>query len=254
MSGGYGLLASAIAAGVASSSAYPLSAPAPQTVLKRTEVSKTPTRLQPKIVTKKLPRTVKTVREAQIDNCVANGGKWYVVIRPVTLTATGSDVDELYGRISLFARRYGQYPLSHYSSIASVTNWNGDRRIYDIWYSKENSNIGKFGGKNLATITITMEGTTKLRYPDQQANYLDISLYVSDEDGARGGSDDEHFRLSNSNHTTYDGELIYRIYTPEPSCFDAPVFAYEKRVTVNAHSNGNNRMSLNLHVKWFRGL
>jgi len=252
MRGGYGLMAAMIAGGVGSSSAHTALEPPPQTVITRPKATQATPAIQPNIVAKNLPKKAKTMRELQIEKCVANGGKWYVVIRPVTLTASGSDVDELYGRIWLVGKNYRQHPLSHYSSIASSSTWSQNRRKYDIWYSKENANIGKYGGKNLSTITLSMRGTTEPSFTRQSGNIIEVYWEVKDEDGSRGGNDDEYFTLSNSNYTTHDGFKIFRIYIPESSCFDAPIFAHEKRVTINAHSNGNNRMSLNLHVQWFR--
>lgn len=159
------------------------------------------------------------------------------------MTASGSDVDELYGTIWAVASNQGRQAISYSSSHASRREGGAIQRAKtDIWFSPENANVGR----GLATITIGMRGQATARDVSTQADSVRIRFGVKDEDDGRGGGNDEVFVL------TTGGEAGYPIKTPMPGREEAPEFTREARLTLHARSNGNNRLNLTLHVRWYR--
>lgn len=112
--------------------------------------------------------------------CQADGGAWTAKIKGISMIATGSDVDEIYGKISVLSNA-GDYVSG--TTRKPAEDW-GHR---EIWASKQSVNIGRDGVKGLATFTVRSRGP----------GHVTIAMNLYDEDDGRGGPNDDFFYLSN---------------------------------------------------------
>ena len=225
--------------------------PATHTLPKRPRPLATavPSRPRPTPALKPLLSAEETRQRRRIAKCKANGGEWFIVVRPVSLIASGSDVDELYGSIYAVAGNLGGSARNVHSNIRQVREGGRVKRpSSDLWWSPDNANVGRDGGQGLATITITMRGQVDQRARSNVGDGVSIYFAVKDEDDGRGGSNDERFVVTRPNTPGN----AYRIATDMPSCEDSPNFSRAARITINTRSNGDNRLNLSVHVRWFR--
>lgn len=121
----------------------------------------------------------KAKREAnrKRDACRADSA-WTAKVKGLSLSATGSDVDEIYGAISVSSDVTASISSSYHNY---AEGWGAN----ELWASKRNTNIGRGDVKSLSTVTISSIGR----------GFIHILLYLFDEDDGRGGVNDEFFYM-----------------------------------------------------------
>ncbi|MGY4397278.1 hypothetical protein ACVWZA_002472 [Sphingomonas sp. UYAg733] len=177
-----------------------------------------------------------------LEACNRSNGQWYVKVRGIDLSAGGTDVDEIYGRIWVSSTATDS---SQFSSSAKRTGWNKQT----LWGSEESVNLGKYPETALATVTIPGDGRWAGR--DIQTR---VHFELRDEDGGRGGSDDEFFYFQGNEISM--GYANYRIFPVHiPTCEEGPEFERTTQVKLTARASGSasgNFVSLLVNVRTFR--
>lgn len=198
---------------------------------------------------RKLLITEEDRRQNRIRKCKQTGGAWTIYVKGLKMTASGSDVDELYGTIYAIASNQGGGAKAYRSTVIRTAADGGRTRPKNaIWFSHVNANVGRDGGKSLAQITIEMRGQPDRHTRSTLDDGVSIDFAVMDEDGGRGGSDDDAFLLTRGSQSTNS----YFISTRAPSCEDAPDFDRNMRTVLPAKSKGNNVLDLHVSVRWVR--
>lgn len=171
-------------------------------------------------------------KDRKLGICNATGGRWIAKVKGISLSASGSDVDEIYGKISV-----GDISNATFSS--SFRSTRQDWGNHEIWASKDNFNLGR-DKPNLSTVTIS--STTPI-----SAIRVNMSLY--DEDDGRGGSNDEFFYLEN-NTSIYTNSRSFDVYVPP--CWQSPEFSQVAQVQMIGRPMGSassNRVTLFVRVE-----
>jgi len=171
-------------------------------------------------------------KNRKLELCKASGGRWVARVKGISLSASGSDVDEIYGKISV-----GDISNATFSS--SYRSTRQDWGNHEIWASRDNFNLGR-DKPNLSTVTIS--STTPI-----SAIRVNMSLY--DEDDGRGGSNDEFFYLEN-NTSIYTNSRNFDVYVPP--CWQRAEFSQSSQVQMVGRPMGSassNRVTLFVRVE-----
>jgi hypothetical protein len=175
-------------------------------------------------------------QDRKLKACQADFGKWTGRVEAKSLWATGSDVDEIYGSISV-----GQVSGAVYSNTRMKPGEGWGKM--QLWASKKNVNLGDERQTGLSTITLQ---TTS------PASAISIYFDLHDEDDGRGGSNDESF-LINEALGAYDNYRRFEFTVPP--CSQNPEFEKTWRETISARddgSGGSNEVFLDVKVHVWR--
>lgn len=171
-------------------------------------------------------------KNRKLELCKANGGRWIAKVKGISLSASGSDVDEIYGKISI-----GDISNATFSSSfkSSRQGWGN----HEIWASKDNFNLGR-DKPHLSTVTIS--STTAI-------SAIRIVMGLYDEDDGRGGSNDEFFFLEN-NTSSYTNSRNFDVYVPP--CWQSAEFSQSTQMQMVGRPMGSassNRVTLFVRVE-----
>lgn len=211
-------------------------------------------RQQPRIraVTLTSPKSVMpqpTVAERKLARCRAEEGRWILEVKGDRMSGSGSDVDEIYGTITVLAANLGM----------RVPNWTNlsprpGGQTFDLWHTAKNRNIGKYDATDFSTVRFSMEGKTP-RYSSNNGNvaslddHYTIIVRLWDEDDGRGGGNDERFTIDKR---VSGKEYEFSTKTHPTSCEESPEF--DRRATKLAPllSNDDNVLNLTVSAHWYR--
>lgn len=169
------------------------------------------------------------LEEAQT-RCRANSGEWFAEIDGISLSAAGSDVDEIYGTIEV----YGPANTRYLNNTRRAVHKAWLHRM--IWASKENVNIGQETQRDLSTVLISSKSNI---------GEVQVHMFLTDEDDGRGGSNDDSFFLDGINSF----QKNYRSFQFHvPDCHQ-PSFSREWRSVMVAYASSSRSNSVTLEVR-----
>lgn len=172
----------------------------------------------------------------------------YVNVNLVNLTGNGSDVDEIYGTLSVdvvgFDRRLGDVlsPKQEYPNSAfNLLDISGAIDVSD-------GKVHPTGGRRLPGCTI------RVSPPIGAFATLSVTSRLIDEDDGRDGGrgNDEMFYFSRSNNNVMN--FTTKVSLNVPDCEETPVFKRELRQVFTMYSGhlGRNRLFARIRVRWWR--
>jgi len=197
-----------------------------------------------KLLTPAVRRETAQERQAKlIARCYDERPHAVYKIKGLSLSARGSDVDEIYGAILVSLR-------THYNLKITNTYRSPGWEPNMLWSSKgENRNLGKYPETFFPTVTVPIHHKHSGVFAT-----LSIMLNVRDEDGPRGG-DDEYFYVGKDpqGRPTSTYNVVWHV----PSCSESPEFTRTGRITINGRAPGSasgNVVSFQFHIEMSRNV
>lgn len=176
-------------------------------------------------------------RRAQLEKCKAARGNWQVKIKGLSVSAIGTDVDEIYGKIWI-STSFAEPET--FRQTMRLRGWN----MQTLWGTKEPVNLGKY--KQTALSTITVPGI-----PIGQPVRVKVHFDLWDDDSSGGN---EYFYIPN-NKEPFGYKNFYAFTTVIPSCDQAPEFERVSQLSITGRASGTargNAVTARVRVVWSR--